>query len=773
MSKKNKNKHKQQNQIFQPKPNLTNEEKQEIEKKYEEHKSYESIEQLSSESENKLREAEAKEDLSMYWSYVKEINKRLEALLNKTNIEKDKYSKLNEELEASKKNIDLLKANFINKLEELNKKEKELTEREFALDNGEYTTVIRRLLDVIRDTEKKVFTDTENLLKELSEFHKKNLEEFSNHVHINADFEKQLTELKKEKQKLEVENRILKEEKNDFQNKFEIFTSMELTLKSREAELERLKNKIENLEYENTKLKEHFENFQNAFGSTDYNEILKQHNFLKQELENFKKELNERPDKYEFDSKQAQIEELHAKIKEYQSKINESELLELKQLLYNQDSYVIEINAYKNQIESAKIREASLKRTIDDLLVTIEQLKGESAKKSEAFEFAKKCDADKKDLGINHLKNKKEFPKDLSELSVYIQQWMAFKSDKPLYYKLETIRVFLAGLHMSPITILQGISGTGKTSLPREFAKALVSDEHYIGIDEDNQNKAPYRICAVQAGWRDNMDLMGYYNSFEHKYKETDFFKALYIANQPKYSDTLFLIILDEMNLSRPEHYFADFLSLLEQSQNERFIGFFSTPNDVLPALIKGGRLKIPENVRFIGTANHDESTLEFAPKTYDRSNLIEMPKNHPHENEIKKVEVSFNVTYSWLKKKFEEAETKHHELSKRFHKFINSESMLLLLEEKGIGIGNRFEYQAEKFISVYIDSGNNKEKDIAYAVDHLITSRLFRLLKNRYDLDKANLTKFKEEYVKLFQDSFKYKPDLGIELLNSEIDKK
>ena len=62
------------------------------------------------------------------------------------------------------------------------------------------------------------------------------------------------------------------------------------------------------------------------------------------------------------------------------------------------------------------------------------------------------------------------------------------------------------------------------------------------------------------------MDLLGYYNSFEHKYKETEFFKALYLANQPKYSDSLYFIIMDEMNLSRPEHYFADFLSLLEQA---------------------------------------------------------------------------------------------------------------------------------------------------------------------------------------------------------------
>lgn len=774
---KNKNRNKNIPQNNQPakqtptapvKPMLTDEQKIEIEFKQEELQSVDPVEQLTTESDSKLKESETKDDLSKYWNFVKDINKRLESLLVSTKDEKERTSKLKEELESSKKEADGIKADLKKKLEDYNKKDKELTEREFALDNGEYTAVIRRLLDTIKDTEQKVFTDTENLLKELSAFHKKNIEDFSEHISLNADFEKQQAELKREKKKFEVEKQIFKD---DLQDEFETKYSEQLTIKT--AELERLQRKANTIEQENANLKQLFEDLQNAFESTEPQEILMQHSFLTKELENLKKEINERPEQFELDTKQAKIEELQAKVTEYQSKINEGELLELKRILSNMDSYVIEINAYKNQIESAKVREASLKKTIDDLSVTIDQLKGESTKKADAFEFAKNCDSDARNLGFNHLQTKKDAPANLVDLSSYVQQWMAFKSDKPFYYSLETIRIFLAGLHMSPISILQGISGTGKTSLPREFAKALVSDGYYVGVDDDNQNKAPYRICAVQSGWRDNMDLMGYYNSFEHKYKETDFFKALYTANQPKYSDTLFLIILDEMNLSRPEHYFADFLSLLEQSPSERYIGLTNTPNEVLPALIKGGKLKIPENVRFIGTANHDETTLEFAPKTYDRSNLMEMPKNHPDKKDFKTTDGSFNVKYSWLNTKFEEAEQKQKDSFNKFHTFINSDDMKLLLMDKGIGIGNRLEFQAEKFISVFVESGKEKEKDVAKAIDHLISSRLFRSLKNRYDLDKANMTKFKDDYVKLFNTSFKLQPSFAIELLTTEISKK
>jgi chromosome segregation ATPase len=771
MSKRKKNRQKQHNlNKFTPtvKPTLTDDQKLEIEKKLDEleRDNVEPVDQLSSESETKLKEAEAKDDLVKYWDYVKEINKRLESLVNTANSEKEKVAKLKDELETSKRETEAIKIDLKKKIEEYNRKDKEITEREFALDNGEYTGVIRRLLDTIKETEKKVFTDTENLLKELATFHKTNLEEFSKSLISNSELEKQINEFKKEKKRFEIE-------KADFENNLREEFSNQLTEKT--IELERLQRKFAAIEEENAKLKQIFEDLESAFDSTDPQEILMQHSLMKGEIENLKKELNERPEQYELDGKQAKIEELQSKVFELQEKINESELLELKRILSNMDSYQIEINAYKNQIESAKVREASLKKTIDDLSATIDQLKGESLKKADAFEFAKKCDADKEHLGRDYLSENAKQPKDLKELVSYIKNRMAFNdSNKPFYYDLNTIRIFLAGLHMSPITILQGISGTGKTSLPREFAKALIFDSNYVGLDSDNQNKAPYRICAVQSGWRDNMDLMGYYNSFEHKYKETDFFKALYVANLPKYANTLFLIILDEMNLSRPEHYFADFLSLLEQSPSERYISLTNTPKEVLPDLVIGGKLKIPENVRFIGTANHDETTLEFAPKTYDRSNLMEMPKNHPDKKDFKETDEKFNVTYDWLNKEFDKAEKGNKDAFKRFNDFINSDDMKFLLFEKGIGVGNRFEYQAEKFIGVFVESGNDKEKDIAIATDHLITSRLFRTLKNRYDLDKNNLTKFKEDYVRLFQNTFKnQKPSFTIDLLDTEISKK
>ncbi|MBN0287701.1 AAA family ATPase, partial [Pseudomonas aeruginosa] len=96
----------------------------------------------------------------------------------------------------------------------------------------------------------------------------------------------------------------------------------------------------------------------------------------------------------------------------------------------------------------------------------------------------------------------------------------------------------------------QGISGTGKTSLAKAFAKAMG------GFCTD---------IAVQAGWRDRDDLLGHYNAFERRFYEKDCLQALYRAQTPRWRDTCNVILLDEMNLSRPEQYFAEFLSALEK----------------------------------------------------------------------------------------------------------------------------------------------------------------------------------------------------------------
>ena len=104
-----------------------------------------------------------------------------------------------------------------------------------------------------------------------------------------------------------------------------------------------------------------------------------------------------------------------------------------------------------------------------------------------------------------------------------------------LYYTLDTIRQLFAGIATSKLIILEGISGTGKTSLPYAMGKFFNYDAN---------------ICSVQPSWKDRSELLGYYNEFTKKFNETEFLKALYTSI---YRKDVNLIVLDEMNLARIE----------------------------------------------------------------------------------------------------------------------------------------------------------------------------------------------------------------------------
>ena len=140
----------------------------------------------------------------------------------------------------------------------------------------------------------------------------------------------------------------------------------------------------------------------------------------------------------------------------------------------------------------------------------------------------------------------------LPQLVEFIVQY-ARNSRNHLFYTRESIAAFLAGLGSTRLTILQGMSGTGKTSLPKIVSEALGS---------------VCDIVEVESSWRDKNELLGYYNEFSKMYTPKKFTRALYRARLCP--DRLTFIVLDEMNLSRIEYYFSDFLSLMENDPDKR-----------------------------------------------------------------------------------------------------------------------------------------------------------------------------------------------------------
>lgn len=164
-----------------------------------------------------------------------------------------------------------------------------------------------------------------------------------------------------------------------------------------------------------------------------------------------------------------------------------------------------------------------------------------------------------------------------------------------------TVRNYYIALKAKPFVILTGLSGTGKTRLTRLFAETLTAG----GVSDQ------YLILPVRPDWTDSAPLLGYHNLLADRYVSTPFLGLLSLASQPENRELAFFVCLDEMNLARVEHYFADVLSAME------------TPEGRIP-LHEGRTAVLPPNVFLTGSVNMDEATYPFSRKVLDRANTIE-----------------------------------------------------------------------------------------------------------------------------------------------------
>lgn len=308
---------------------------------------------------------------------------------------------------------------------------------------------------------------------------------------------------------------------------------------------------------------------------------------------------------------------------------------------------------------------------------------------------------------------------------------------KQLFFQEDVLQLFLGGLAMSQLHVFQGISGTGKTSLATAFAAAV---------------GAEITTVAVQAGWRDRADLLGYYNAFEKRFYERSTLQALYRAQTEADKDKLHIVLLDEMNLSRPEQYFADFLSALEMDDAHRWINLMdSVGGSDMPQLLRNGRdIKVPRNVWFIGTANQDETTHAFADKTHDRAFVLDLPRLV--STDVKLARPNAKVTWSFdsLSEQFDQTCKKFNPQVEDLMAFINQSALTqTLADDFQLGWGNRLERQLKRFVPVVIEAGGSE----ALAVDHLLQSRMFRDGKvvGRHDVQTDVLKRIEDQLQELW----------------------
>lgn len=198
-----------------------------------------------------------------------------------------------------------------------------------------------------------------------------------------------------------------------------------------------------------------------------------------------------------------------------------------------------------------------------------------------------------------------------------------------LKFSERTLNAFHTALKVndtSQLTVLAGVSGTGKSILPRRYAEAM--GIHFLQV-------------AVEPRWDSPQDLLGFYNYVEQKYRATDLARLLahldpwrsldLPADSPDRSKHMALVLLDEMNLARVEYYFSEFLSRLEARPAWRpELKLEDFKDAVIPVDIRGlespPRLVPGHNVLFVGTMNDDESTQSLSDKVLDRGNVMQFP---------------------------------------------------------------------------------------------------------------------------------------------------
>ena len=339
-------------------------------------------------------------------------------------------------------------------------------------------------------------------------------------------------------------------------------------------------------------------------------------------------------------------------------------------------------------------------------------------------------DLDSKVIGFKEdLERRKAYSANGSTLNDLIHFVVEYARNSRLHlsYTPEDIATFVAGLGASRLSILQGMSGTGKTSLPKIFSEAIVGN---------------CEIIEVESSWKDKNELLGYYNEFSMKYTPKKFTLALYKAALNP--EIFTFILLDEMNLSRIEYYFSDFLSLMENEENQREIKLLNinlkrVENDEeinYLALNNGNTLKIPPNVWFIGTANRDESTFVISDKVYDRAHTMNFVKRAPKVRNFTGPISQKYYDSQTMSKLFKEAKQKGTFDAESSEVIKKVEQ---LLAPYNISFGNRILNQIEDFVNIY-QACFPGENVIDQAVEKILLSKVVAKLEVKTIDDKEKL---------------------------------
>lgn len=194
----------------------------------------------------------------------------------------------------------------------------------------------------------------------------------------------------------------------------------------------------------------------------------------------------------------------------------------------------------------------------------------------------------------------------------FIAQFLSCVEQKGFLYDKKDLYNFHVAAKSSKLLILSGMSGIGKSALVRLYGEAL-------GLSASQMAFLP-----VRPSWMDDGDILGYLDKNSMLYYPSDTGLAELLVEASKHPEKMYMVCFDEMNLARVEHYFAQFISVLEKKDSRKIQLYNpSLEKRVHNSHLYPAQISIGDNVLFMGTVNMDESTYHFSDKVLDRANVI------------------------------------------------------------------------------------------------------------------------------------------------------
>lgn len=643
-------------------------------------------------------------------------------------------ARVNQAIEKQTQAIQKEQAALLDKQENYRTKERELKEKEQELEH--------KALEI--DNEKKELDNSYNA--RLQEEKRAKLAEFANKLEseFSEKFKEKIDSLEQEQKQIAEQKARLKEkeielnaEKKEFESSKE--RKLEMLENESQAEVDSLKRQLENEKAEREKLQSVYDEMVESHGEYERfknRDLISEKNELEQELKRVKKHLEH------------VIQDREKRINEIQEQAYE------KEKLYNEQLDKIErYNTLEISFNQLKINNRNLEDRLRDqdhyenkCKILYEELRHLQSQFMGKEEQMKREEAIKQEYALEIQLNSENKYKENNELA-WLNHIESCMKEYGVEYPQRLLHAFHTALKtatMSPLSVLSGVSGTGKSELPKLYA-------YFGGFN--------FLSEAVQPTWDSPASMVGFYNTIEGKFDSTNLFKFLiqtsikskqFDENAPNsygLKESMNLILLDELNLAHIELYFAEFLSKFEVKRG--------SDNVNLEIPIGAGmsmQIELDSNLLWVGTMNEDETTKSLSDKVLDRAFCINFPRpnrligrpNHKKMNDI--------CEFKWLPKHTWEGWIKSDAANVDLEKYRKiTEQINEKLSSTHRAIGHRVWQSMEAYMLNYPLVNGDREKAIKIAFEDSIVQKIMPKLRGieLYGEEQKALINIKEILIK------------------------